>query len=129
MCNFTNIGIENDPALQTPVILPENYTITKPAHCTISVQKTQCQPDISSQAALGAYNLHIDRQPFHQSVISAHTVNNTLYEDAQNRVKTWNETYTEENLKEKKLTLSWKTNISKVYYTDQYVDFSKIHFT
>ena len=43
-------------------------------------------------------------------------------------MKTWNETYTEENLKEKKLTLSWKTNISKVYYTDLDVDFSKIHF-
>ena len=84
-------------------------------------KKTQCQPDISSPATLGAYNLHIDRQPIYQSVISAHTVNNTSHEDAQTRVKTWNKLIDDkkDNLKKKKLTLSWKTTIEKVNYSDQ----------
>ena len=107
VCNFNNIGIEKDPALLTPAIQPENCTITEPAQCTISVQKTQCQPDISSPATIGTYNLHTDRQPIYQSVISSHTVKNTSQEDAQTRVNKWNKLIEDKkvNLKKKNLTL------------------------
>ena len=123
MCNFHSTDIEKEPVMLTPAIQPKSCIRTEPAQCTISVQKTQCQPEISSPTTIGTNNLHTDPQPKYQSAASFHTVQNTSQDDSQTRVTNWNTLIEEKcecvNLKKKNLTLKFKTTIEKVNYLDQ----------